>query len=280
MTPAEQSLKQARLQEALTRLQDEIRGKPGSPTQRIFLFQLLALQGQWARAATQLEVLRDMDAQSASLVQTYSALLRCELLRTEVWAGGKTPLLFGEPFEWTVWLIEALKLDAANQPEQAKALRDRAFELAPASPGTLEHGKPGAAGASEADAPLTKVPFAWAADADSRLGPVLEAVINGKYYWVPFARLRSLQIEAPADLRDFVWLPAVFELETGATVVGFIPSRYPGSESSADDLVRLARKTEWIEKGPDTFHGLGQRMVATDAGEFALLDVRGLRFDA
>ncbi len=38
--------------------------------------------------------------------------------------------------------------------------------------------------------------------------PVLEAMVNGKYYWIPFSRLASIVIEAPADLRDRVWLPA------------------------------------------------------------------------
>ena len=38
---------------------------------------------------------------------------------------------------------------------------------------------------------LNGQPFEWVADADSRLGPVMEAIINGRYYWVPFARLAS-----------------------------------------------------------------------------------------
>ena len=45
-------------------------------------------------------------------------------------------------------------------------------------------------------------PFEWLADADMRLGPVLEAYINGRYAWIPFARLGRIRIEAPEDLRD------------------------------------------------------------------------------
>jgi type VI secretion system protein ImpE len=58
-----------------------------------------------------------------------------------------------------------------------------------------------------------------------------------------------------------------------------IPTRYPGSESSADGLIQLARKTEWLEVHDGEFQGLGQRLLVTDAGEFALLDVRSLQFD-
>ena len=58
-----------------------------------------------------------------------------------------------------------------------------------------------------------------------------------------------------------------------------IPTRYPGSERSADGAVRLARRTEWIEQGPDTYHGLGQRMFATDGGDLPLLETRAVRLD-
>ena len=47
-------------------------------------------------------------------------------------------------------------------------------------------------------------------DADQRLGPVLEAVINGRYFWIPFQRISRIELDAPADLRDAVWTPASF----------------------------------------------------------------------
>ncbi len=74
-------------------------------------------------------------------------------------------------------------------------------------------------------------PFEWIADADSRLGPVLEAVINGRYYWVPFSRLSRIQIEPPEDLRDMVWMPAHLQFENGGESVALIPTRYQGSGS-------------------------------------------------
>ena len=56
--------------------------------------------------------------------------------------------------------------------------------------------------------------------------------------------------------------------------VGVIPTRYPGSERSEDDQIRLARKTVWAEAGEELFTGLGQRVFATDEGDCALMDVR------
>ena len=46
--------------------------------------------------------------------------------------------------------------------------------------------------------------FEWIADADSRLGPVLEACVNGRYYWVPLPRLSRVDVRSagrPARLR-------------------------------------------------------------------------------
>jgi type VI secretion system protein ImpE len=160
-------------------------------------------------------------------------------------------------------LIESLLVRDTPRAEQAESLRQRAFEDAPTSTGTLDG-----------------APFEWIADADMRLGPVCEAVINGRYYWLPFARITRIDLEAPADLRDVVWMPAHFQFANGGEAVGVIPTRYPGSEHDADAQVRLARKTVWNEVAPDVFWGAGQRILTTDAGEHALMDIRSILIDA
>jgi type VI secretion system protein ImpE len=93
-------------------------------------------------------------------------------------------------------------------------------------------------------------------------------------------RLRSIAIEPPADLRDVVWTPAELTLANGGQTVGLIPTRYAGSETSADPAVRLARKTVWLDQGDELFFGQGQRMLATDAGEHPLMAVRQIDFAA
>jgi type VI secretion system protein ImpE len=150
-----------------------------------------------------------------------------------------------------------MKLVAEGHVDKAEAMRDDALESAPESSGKID----GHA-------------FAWIADADSRIGPVCEAVVDGKYVWIPFENLARLRIEAPTDLRDLVWAAAQLQLVNGGETVALIPSRYPGSEASKDPAIRMARKTEWREAGEATYIGLGQRMWATDAGEYPILDTR------
>lgn len=171
-------------------------------------------------------------------------------------------MVFGEPEQWLALLIESLLRAGVGELAHAEQLRLQAFEEAQASRGNVDG-----------------QPFEWIADADSRLGPVLEVIINGRYYWVPFTRLTKVATEPPADLRDLVWLPAQLEFENGGASVGLIPTRYPGSESSVDGAVALARKTLWSQVAPDAYHGLGQRILTTDAGEMPLLDIRTMSID-
>ena len=74
-------------------------------------------------------------------------------------------------------------------------------------------------------------------------------------------------------------MPVHFVWANGGDNVGLIPTRYAGSEKAADPLIRLARKTDWQELAPGLFAGQGQRMLATDAGEYSLMDVRQIRLE-
>ena len=254
---AEELLHQGDLSGALAELQQAVRGDPSNAKLRVFLFQLLCILGEWDRALTQLQVAGELDTLNLAMVQTYREAIRCELFRQQVFSGDRSPLIFGDPPEWTAWLLEALKLTARGEYARAADLRARAFDLAPATAGTID-----------------EAPFAWIADADTRLGPMLEVIINGRYYWVPFQRLVAIDIEPPEDLRDLVWAPAQLTLENQGETVALIPSRYPGTEQEQDAELRLAKKTLWQEAAEGVFLGSGQRLLATDIDEYPLLNTR------
>lgn len=74
---------------------------------------------------------------------------------------------------------------------------------------------------------MDEQPFAWLADSDSRIGPVIEAMVDGRYLWVPVENIASIVIDEPADLRDVVWIPAHFKWLNGGESYGVLPSRYP-----------------------------------------------------
>lgn len=259
---AREHLREGDVQAALSALKQDVRKAPRDPRLRTFLFQLFCITGEWDRALTQLTVASELDRLAIPMMSTYQVAIRCEVLREKVFRGERTPMVLGAPGEWLPLLIEANRLLASGQSDRAATLRDAAFDAAPVSAGAADG-----------------VAFEWIADADPRLGPVIEAIVDGKYYWIPFGQIRSIEIEPPVDLRDHVWMPATFRWVNEGQSVGLIPTRYPGSAGSADPGVMLAKRTEWIAAGVEDdgwMLGLGQRMFATDAGELALMDLRHL----
>jgi len=195
---------------------ERVKAAPGDAKERAFLSQIFMVEGDWDRAVKQLQMLADLQPDAIDLV-------------IDVMAGRAAPSIMGEPGAWLAKLVEALRLDAAGASAEAYALRSEAFAEAPASPGEVDGTR-----------------FNWLSDADNRLGPVLEAVMNGEYHWIPFSAIATIKFEPPKDLRDVVW------------TVG---------------------QTDWSVLHEDHYAGVGQRMFATDETDIALLDVRELTFD-
>ena len=261
MTP-EECIRAGNLEEAMASLKDAIRKNPADGKLRVFLFQLLCVNGDWDKALTQLNLVADISPDSMLLAQIFRPVIQCEALRAEVFAGKRSPLIFGEPQEWIGLLVHANSLAATGRLREARETMDHALEDAPAVSGSI----------NEHD-------FEWIADADSRFGPVLEAVIDGKYYWVPFNRIARIHLSRPSDLRDLVWISATFTWANGGESSGLIPVRYARSELSPDSGIRLSRKTDWEDAGEGFYFGRGQRLFATDAGEYPLLETLVIKFN-
>ncbi|MCL4746155.1 MAG: virulence protein SciE type [Burkholderiaceae bacterium] len=232
------------------------RSAPTDASARMKLFRLFAVTGQWERAKTQLDTASNLDTSLGFTAMVYKQAIACERFRTEVFQGRRTPVIAGEPPQWLALMVEALRADSGGSAGGA-SLRAQALESARASAGRLD----GTA-------------FEWVADADSRLGPVCECFIDGKYYWVPFERIARLGLSEPDDVLEMVWASAEITFSGGGEKHALIPVRYPGSESSDDDAIRLARKTVWEGSDEQGWRGLGQRVWATDEAEVAMLDVR------
>jgi len=259
---AEDSIKAGNLEAALSELQDAVRENPAKPEYRTFLFQLLCVMGNWNRALTQLNVVADLDNSTLLMAQTYRELLLCEAFRAEVFAGKREPLLFGEPNNWLGTLMQALGAADQGRGAEANEIVEKAMDQASPRAGTIDD-----------------QPFEWLSDADMRLGPVFEVVLNGKYYWVPMDNIAEISFSEPEDLRDLVWLPVQIKWVNDGNSIGFMPTRYPGEATLADAQSALARKTDWSDIGGEFFVGSGQRMLTTDQGEYSLLESRKIVFD-
>lgn len=248
--------------QALQQLVQQVRRQPADAAQRVFLFQLLAVLGQWSRAADQLRACLELDGGTAPMVQTYQRVLQAEQTRAAVFAGERLPTVIGAPDAWMALHLQALQLSVRGNAAQAAELRAQAFAQAPAIGGTLDG-----------------VRFEWVADADARFGPCIELMLDTGYAWAPLHQVQQLRLEAPSDLRDTVWAPVSVLWRNGGQAFAYMPVRYPGSEHLDAGELQLARRTEWTE-GAQGEIGLGQRMLSTESREVALLEVRELQFDA
>lgn len=250
------------LSEQAAGLMSSIRQAPGNAKLRVHYAQLCMVMGDWERAVGQLQAAAQLEASAITMAQAYREAIRCERIRERVFKGElQAPTL--QPVAWVDWLAQSLLCLGRGEAANADELRAQAFE-----------------GATEAAFSIDGQATAWIADADSRLGPVCELFLNGQYCWVPFEAIQQLEIDAPVDLRDLVWLPARLTLKSGEHHAVLLPSRYPLSYQGGKDSLALASLTEWIPCGEEAWAGTGQRMLASTLGDHPLLNVRQLRAEA
>lgn len=261
MADADALLRDGDVAGARAALVDIVRSQPASEEARMFLFQLLAINGEWDKARTQLEALAQINSEARMLAVTYNQAIDAEVQRAAVFAGTAEMPLFAGKEGWAEGIARGISLIAAGDVAGGMAARDEAFDNAPDMPGTLN---------GEA--------FEWIADGDGRFGPTFEIIISGRYGLMPFDHVKAITSVGPEDLRDTIWYPVELMFHSGQSSAAFMPARYPGSELSGDDAVKLGRMTGWTDRewGPE---GAGQRVWSTsDGDDCGLLELRKLEF--
>jgi len=232
-------LQEGRLAEALATLKDEVRRSPAQVELRVRLFALNCILGLWEKALADLAAIKSMDSSWTLPAQLYQTLILAEQLRREVFLGKARPQILGEPDAWLAWNIQAFAFDANGKASEAFDLRNQAWGAAP-----------------EFKCRVDGQACQWVSDADRRIGPVLEAYLDGKYYWIPFGQLQRMVITPPEFLVETVWVPATLTISGGAELSAQLPARYPGTEESSNGNVCLGQTTEWMN-----IPGPGERPV-------------------
>jgi type VI secretion system protein ImpE len=257
---ADQLLRDGDLDGARSALVETVRSNPADARARMFLFQLLAVAGEWDKAHTHLEALARISPDARMLATVYSMAMKAEEQRSAIFAGReRMPVIRGA---WAEGLADAILHFAKGDAAEGQVARDAALDQAPDTPGELDG-----------------VRFEWITDADARFGPTFEIIIQGRYGLIAFSEVSRLQSEGPKDLRDTVWYPVQIQFREGQSVAALLPTRYPGSERSTDLALRMGRSTGWQEEAAGAT-GLGQHLLAlSGAEETGLLTVRSLVFD-
>ncbi len=266
MATADDLLRGGDLDGARKALVEIVRSRPADVEARMFLFQLLAITGDWEKARLQLNTLAQLSPEAAMLATAYGQAIDAERVRTAFFAGTDTTaekvVIHGGGAPWTQDLVAALVAFAHGDADTGEAARERAFDAVPETPGTIDGDR-----------------FDWIADADGRFGPALEAIIGGRWGLATFDSIASIKSTGARDLRDLVWYPVQIMFKSGQSVAAMLPTRYPGSETAEDTNLRLARATAWTD-GPAGQQGSGQRLLALSDGEDRpLIGVNAITFD-
>ena len=117
-------------------------------------------------------------------------------------------------------------------------------------------------------------------DSDDALAGVLEAFDRGVYYWIPWEDIQFLDVSPPRSVRDLIWAPARIALVQGVLGQIYLPCLYPGSAAQADDLIRLGRKTDWVDAGCGLSRGVGLKTFLVDDAFRTIFELQDLHFDA
>jgi type VI secretion system protein ImpE len=259
-------LSAGRLSDAIAARSSSLRSKPSDLDARWELAVLLCFAGELDRAVMQLDALASQNAEMGMGVTPYRTLLVAEAERNAVHRREGQPLLPPDCPAHVEARLAALQALRRGNVVQARAALERAEKERPDVPAIVDEAR-----------------FDDVRDYDDLLGPVLEVYAGGRYLWMPFERVKRLDIEAPTQLIDLLWPRARLEDASGSEAHVHLPALYVGSCDATDEQLRLGRTTEWIDQAGLLYRGLGQKtwlaQRAGDESEIGLLQIRRLEVD-
>jgi type VI secretion system protein ImpE len=258
---AKELLDSGRLSEALKLVTEGVKANPGDLSQRTALFELLCLAGDLERAARQLDVLGHQDIQIDLAIAVYRKTIVCEQARRRLFADG-TPPHFLTSATYAGLQLKALEFYRAQEYATALSMLEEAEAARPLVTGTLNG-----------------VEFDDFKDADDLLGPFLEAFIEDRYTWIPWQEIKSLQVDAPKNLRDMIWSRAEIEFHSGSVGAVMLPVLYVDSYKHADESIRLGRITAWRDDVEEFAVGLGQKVMYAGQQEYGILELRSVELN-
>jgi type VI secretion system protein ImpE len=191
-------------------------------------------------------------------------LIRGEIARQQFFREGRLPEFLSEPSP-----VLRLHLDASiairdNQPQEATELLAQAEAQRTQVPGTSD----GTA-------------FDDCRDLDDLTAPFLEVLTStGKYYWVPFQNIESLQFAPAERAMDLLWRTATLSVTDGTDGNVYVPVLYAGTCEQPDNQLRLGRGTDWLGGDGSPVRGIGQRMWLLGDEAKPIMQLHAITFQA
>lgn len=250
-----------KLDEALAAATAAVKQSPTDLGHRVLLAELLLFAGNLERADVILDAAGQIDPSSALVVSEFRQLLRAETARRQLYRDGRVPELLGELEPTGQASLKALVALRAGDTEAAGAMAEEAEAL-----------RPRVRGRANDDG------FDDFRDADDLLPGYVETLTTtGKYFWIPVARIESMQFHPPRRPRDLAWRRCSMSVAAGPDGDVYIPAIY-FAEGEVDDVFRLGRETGWKDLG-GLVRGLGQRIFLAGEADFSIMQLAQVVFE-
>lgn len=253
-----------KLDEAIQAALAEVKAAPADSPRRVFLAELSCFTGDVERADRQMDLLADVDPKSALGISMFRQLVRAEQARRQCFAEGRVPEFLVEPSDVLKQHLQASIQIREGDSAGAATLLAAAEEARPKISGTCDGH-----------------PFDDFRDLDDLTSCFFEVLTsNGKYYWVPFEKIETVELRPIERVRDLLWRRARMIVREGPDGEVFLPCLYPGTHSETENGLRLGRATDWRGGNGSPMRGAGLRTYLVGDAAKTILEMKELIFAA
>ncbi len=247
-----------KLADAIDAATQLVKSRPTEVEARGFLVQLLCFSGDLERADKQLDTMSHQSPETAVGVALLRQLVRGEQSRDQVFSTGRMPEFLDAPPDYLQLHLKATIALREQDAAAAASYLAEAEAAAPAVSGTC-NGEP----------------FTGQRDLDDVTSCFAEVMTStGKYFWIPYAQIESIEFHAPERPLDLLWRRARMIVRGGPDGEVYLPAIYHGTSAQQDEALQLGRATDWIGDEQTAVRGVGQRMLLFGDREHALLDLQ------
>ncbi|MCO8121095.1 hypothetical protein NHH03_05045 [Stieleria sp. TO1_6] len=264
MTSTPMELYQAgQIDDAVDSALAQVKAKPADVGLRFRLAELSCIAGNLDRADRQLDTVSNQDAQAALGAALWRQLIRGELARRECFYQGRVPEFLGQPSEKLQAHLQALTLVRSGDSTAAAKVLSPLMDTPNLNTTVTVNGQA----------------IDELRDLDDLLSPVLEVfTTTGKYFWVDWNQILTLEMQPPKRPLDLLWRQATLSIESGPDGEVYVPAIYldPDPNQSSDANLRLGRGTDWVQTDSEIVRGRGQKTLLVGDQDMPIMQLQSI----
>jgi len=233
-----------------------VKRSEASDADRLFLFELLVLGGEYEAGLDLIERLARRSGYVEGLRRWIDLVVAIEA-RASL---SIRPKFFAPPPKHAKYRWNLLRAERDGRADDARRWLDRADALTPEVRGFVDGRE-----------------FSAVRETDDRFASVFEVLAGRRPAWIPFEHAKKLVLKEAEGVLDLAFRPAEVVLFDGRTVAVTVPLVGPGSHWKGDDFA-LGEAADWSDSISGCCLATGAKVYVTGDDDFALNDCRMIEF--